>query len=103
MPQTRDPGFFNSLRFRYGLGLAVFLGAAGYLLWDEHEAHILGYLPLILILGACLGMHFFMHGSHGGHGSQGGHDGHGNQGSQSDQGSQGKAERQDDPNADGRD
>ena len=91
MPQTRDPGFFNSLRFRYGLGLAVFLGAAGYLLWDEHEAHILGYLPLILILGACLGMHFFMHGSHGG------------QGSQSDKGSQGKAERQDDPNADGRD
>lgn len=91
MPQTRDPGFFNSLRFRYGLGLAVFLAAAGYLLWDEHQAHILGYLPLILILGACLGMHFFMHGGHGGHGSHGSH------------GSQSKDKRQDDPKADGKD
>jgi protein-S-isoprenylcysteine O-methyltransferase Ste14 len=29
----------------------VFLAVAGVLLWAEHEAHILGYLPLILILG----------------------------------------------------
>ena len=70
MPDTSGPGFFSSLRFRYGLGLLVFLAIAGYVLWEEHEAHILGNLPLILILGACLGMHFFMHGGHGGnHGS----------------------------------
>jgi len=71
-----NPSFFHSLRFRYGLGLAVFLAIAGYFLWEEHEAHILGNLPLILILGACVGMHLFMHGGHGGgHGSH--HDGSG--------------------------
>ena len=66
MPEASGPGFFSSLRFRYGLGLLVFLAVAGYFLWAEHQAHILGYLPLILILGLCLGMHFFMHGGHGG-------------------------------------
>ncbi len=70
MAETNDLGFFHSLRFRYGLGLAVFLAVAGYFLWEEHEAHILGNLPLILLLGACVGMHSFMHGGHGGgHGS----------------------------------
>jgi hypothetical protein len=70
MPETSRPGFFGSLRFRYGLGLLVFLAIAGFFLWEEHEAHILGNLPLILILGMCVGMHFFMHGGHGGgHGS----------------------------------
>jgi drug/metabolite transporter (DMT)-like permease len=66
MPEISKPVFFRSLRFRYGLGLLVFLAAAGFFLWEEHEAHILGYLPLILILGVCLGMHFLMHGGHGG-------------------------------------
>ena len=60
-----NPSFFQSLRFRYGLGLLFFLTVAGFFLWREHEAHILGNLPLILILGACLGMHFFIHGGHG--------------------------------------
>jgi drug/metabolite transporter (DMT)-like permease len=70
MPRTTDTGFFGSLRFRYGLGLAAFLAVALYLLWEEHEAHIAGYLPLALVLGVCVGMHFFMHGGHGGgHGS----------------------------------
>ena len=67
-PHQNDAGFFGSLRFRYGLALAAFLALGGYFLWQEHEAHIVGYLPLILALGACLGMHFFMHGAHGGHG-----------------------------------
>ncbi len=76
MSSENNPSFFHSLRFRYGLGLAVFLAIAGYFLWEEHEAHILGNLPLILILGACVGMHLFMHGGHGGgHGSH--HDGSG--------------------------
>ena len=60
MTQSNKTGFFGSLRFRYGLGLLVFLAIAGYFLWEEHEAHILGYLPLILILGLCVGMHFFI-------------------------------------------
>ena len=68
MLETKGPGFFASLRFRYALGLLVFLAIAGFLLWEEHEAHILGYLPLVLFLGVCVGMHFFMHGGHGGHG-----------------------------------
>lgn len=66
MTEERRPAFFKSLRFRYGLGLLVFLGVAGFFLWQEHQAHILGSLPLILILGACVGMHFFMHSGHGG-------------------------------------
>ena len=70
MTRINDTGFFGSLRFRYGLALIGFLAAAGYLLWTEHEAHILGYPPLVLLFGACVGMHFFMHGGHGGnHGS----------------------------------
>lgn len=71
--KKNEAGFFSSLRFRYGLGLLVFLTIGGYFLWQEHEAHIVGYLPTILLLGVCLGMHFFMHGGHGGHG--GGRDG----------------------------
>ncbi len=71
MPEeTSDPGFFNSLRFRYGLGLAVFLAVAGYFLWQEHEAHIISYLAIAFLLGACIVMHLFMHGGHGGHGGK---------------------------------
>lgn len=65
MRQPTEPGFFRSLRFRYGATLVVFLGVAGFLLWEEHQVHILGYLPLILILVFCGGMHLFMHHGHG--------------------------------------
>ncbi len=65
MEQPSKPAFFRSLRFRYGLTLAVFLAAVLYLLWDEHKAHILGYGPLLVILLLCGGMHFFHH-AHGG-------------------------------------
>ena len=50
----------------------AFLVCAGFLiivlvlLWTEHLAHALGYLPYLLIL-ACPLMHLFMHGGHGGH------------------------------------
>ena len=71
MTETNNPSFFRSLRFRYGAVLVVFLAIAGFFLWQEHKAHIIGYGPVLLLLGACLGMHLFMHGSHGGHG--GGH------------------------------
>lgn len=56
------PGF---LGVRFGFTLLAFLAAAGFLLWEEHEAHILGALPLLLLVGVCVGMHFFMHGGHG--------------------------------------
>ena len=55
---------------RVAIAAAVFVGAAGYLLWSEHQAHMLGILPYLLLL-ACPLMHVFMHGGHGGHG---GHD-----------------------------
>ncbi|MBO6638103.1 MAG: DUF2933 domain-containing protein [Roseitalea sp.] len=67
MTDTNKSGFLSSLRFRYGLALSVFLAAAGFLLWEEHEAHILGYLPVVLILGACIGVHFLLHSGHRGH------------------------------------
>lgn len=66
-------GFLTS---RAGIAALVFLAIALFFLWQEHAAHILGYLPLILILGLCAGMHFFMHSGHGGSGSD--HAGHGN-------------------------
>ncbi len=69
MSSGNNPSFSHSLRFRYGLGLAVFLAIAGYFLWEEHEAHILGYLPLILVLGGCVGMHVLALGE--GRGSRG--------------------------------
>lgn len=52
--------------------LLVFLGVGGFYLLSEHRAHLLGAGPLIILLGLCIVMHFFMHGSHGGH--AGGHD-----------------------------
>ncbi len=33
----------------------------------EHRAHLVEWLPWVILL-ACPLMHFFMHGSHGGHG-----------------------------------
>lgn len=56
--------------------LIGFLLVAAYFLFTEHRAHIISFLPFLLI-AACLLMHIFMHGGHGGHGGQGGHGGHG--------------------------
>ncbi|MBI2379517.1 MAG: DUF2933 domain-containing protein [Gammaproteobacteria bacterium] len=63
-----------------------FLAIAGYFLLSEHRAHVVPYLPFLLLL-ACPLMHMFMHGGHGhgGHGDDdkrgehehGGHGGHG--------------------------
>ena len=54
---------------RHGLVLIGFLGIGGYFLWQEHSAHVIQYLPWIL-LAACPLMHVFMHHGHGGHGKQ---------------------------------
>jgi len=34
------------------------------LLWADHKAHILGYLPFLIVL-LCPILHFFGHGRHG--------------------------------------
>jgi hypothetical protein len=49
-----------------GLALCVFLAVV--YLWLEHRAHVLGWLPLLVPLLICFGMHFFLHRGHGGHG-----------------------------------
>ena len=66
-----DPGsksggnFFTS---RSGLVLIGFLAIAGFFLFTEHRAHLLGYWPFLLLL-LCPLLHMF-------HGEHGGHDGH---------------------------
>ncbi len=42
-----------------------FLAIAGFLLFTEHRAHVLGILPYLLLL-ACPLMHLFHHGHGGG-------------------------------------
>ena len=50
-----------------GIVTLGFLGVAGYFLITEHAAHIIPFLPWLL-LAACPLMHVFMHhGQHGGH------------------------------------
>ena len=56
-------GFFGS---RANIVLVGFLAIGGYFLIVEHGAHLIPFLPWLLIL-ACPLMHFFMHGGHGGH------------------------------------
>lgn len=48
--------------------LVGFLAVAGYFLWAEHSAHVVAYLPWILV-GGCVLMHFFMHHGHKDHGT----------------------------------
>ena len=54
-----------------------FLAVAGFFLFTEHRAHLMGALPFLL-LALCPLMHF-LHGGHGEHGrgSGPGHTGHG--------------------------
>lgn len=59
-------------RSRSGITLIVVLAVIGFLLIYEHRVHILGdgmLIPLLLL--ACVGVHFFMHGGHGGDGGHG--------------------------------
>ena len=58
------PSFWRS---RYAIGLIVIGAIAAYFLLTEHLAHVVGALPLLLLL-ACPLMHVFMHHDHGGHG-----------------------------------
>lgn len=68
MTSHDNGGFRAFLMSRPGIVLLGFLAVAGFLLWEEHAAHMQEYLLLILIFGLCVGMHFFMHGGH--HGDQ---------------------------------
>lgn len=66
-------GQSNGMRWRAPLVFLIFAAIAGFFLVTEHRAHLLGYLPWILLLAFPL-LHIFMHGGHGGHGGHGTHD-----------------------------
>ena len=67
-PDASPPPFWRS---RWGLGWLVLAAVAGWFLWEEHRAHLLGALPYVLVL-ACPLMHLFMHRGHHGHHHRGG-------------------------------
>ena len=50
-------------RSRTGVALLGFLAIAGFFLFAEHQAHLLGALPFVL-LALCLLLHLFGHGGH---------------------------------------
>lgn len=51
-----------------GIVFLCFLSVIVFLLAFEHRAHIFtGNTFLFVLLGLCIGVHIFMHGSHGGH------------------------------------
>ena len=52
-----------------GFVMLMFLAVIGFLLFTGHRAHVLGFLPYLLLL-ACPLLHFFMHGGHGKHGGR---------------------------------
>jgi len=64
-PDKPNPPWWRS---RNGLVLLGFLAIAAYFLYTEHQAHLFGALPFIL-LALCLVLHLFGHGGHGGHGA----------------------------------
>lgn len=61
---SAEKGWFRS---RAGLGFLAFLAIAALFLFTEHQAHLFGFLPYLLLL-ACPLLHLFMHRKHGGHG-----------------------------------
>ena len=66
MNQSAPPAWRRLLSSRVGVVLLGFLVLAGYLLWVEHKAHMIEFLPLALFLAVCLGAHYFMHRGFGG-------------------------------------
>ncbi len=57
------------LRSKAGFALIVFGAIAAFFLVTEHQAHLWGWLPYLLLL-ACPLVHLFMHGGHGRHADQ---------------------------------
>lgn len=55
-----SPPFWRS---RTGLALLGFLAIAGFFLFTEHQAHVLGALPFLLV-ALCPLLHLFGHGGH---------------------------------------
>ena len=60
---------------RIALATVVFILAIGFLLFTENRAHVIAFLPWLIILAWPL-MHVFMHGGHGHHHGSARHAGH---------------------------
>lgn len=60
---VRKPGYWTRL---HGLATVLLVGVALWFLFVEHRAHVLEYLPFLIIL-LCPLMHVFMHKGHGEH------------------------------------
>ena len=71
--RTEHNGNTWSSRAKWAFAVFAIIGA--FLLLAEHRAHVIPFLPWLILL-ACPLMHIFMHGGHGGHG---GHHGSTNQ------------------------
>jgi hypothetical protein len=72
MPEQAEHNH-NAWSPRAKWAFAVFVVIGGFFLIVEHRAHVLPYLPWLL-LAACPLMHLFMHGGHGGHRGSSGRD-----------------------------
>jgi hypothetical protein len=66
----------NKTDKRINISMWLFLAFIAYFLVTEHWAHIVPFLPWLILL-ACPLMHVFMHGGHG-HGNHAENDTHGN-------------------------
>ncbi|HUE91402.1 DUF2933 domain-containing protein [Pseudomonas sp.] len=78
MPHDSHRAHAANNPWRYWPALVVFAAVALFLLWEEHEAHLLGALPYLILL-LCPLMHLFMHHGHGrdhGRDKEGPHDHH---------------------------
>jgi hypothetical protein len=67
---NHDSGKQSFFASRANIVLVGFLAIGGYFLIMEHGAHIIPFLPWLLLL-VCPLMHVFMHGGHGRHGGDG--------------------------------
>jgi len=66
-----DPPYEVATRRRMSQVFVLFAIIAGFFLVAEHGAHVIPYLPWLLLL-ACPLLHVFMHHGHGGHNHGGG-------------------------------
>jgi hypothetical protein len=69
-PNMEEPVGGGFWRSRAGAAFLVAAAVAAFFLATEHEAHLLGALPYLILL-ACPLIHLFMHRGHGGHGHGG--------------------------------
>lgn len=60
---TTDDRLLQRQKRRANVAWMVFAILAAFYLWTEHQAHLLGILPYLLLL-ACPLMHLFMHHGH---------------------------------------